>query len=119
FLSNGRSTYFGWRNSVHPAFDFQIAPPLYDVLTDSSLPSGQRTTGVAFDSLANKTDPMPIHGTHATLLLTGSNNTALSGNPVINGGFEAGDLSGWTIGFTEGGNPTFPYNGPDVPYANV
>ena len=50
---------------------------------------------------------------NATLALIGNQNLAIEGNPILNGGFETGDLTAWTKGFTPGGGITFPqYAGP-------
>lgn len=39
---------------------------------------------------------------------------------VVNGGFETGDIKGWTAGFTPGGSPTFPqFAGPNGPYVEA
>lgn len=39
---------------------------------------------------------------------------------VVNGGFETGDLKGWTPAFTPGGDPTFPEDaGPNGPYVQA
>ena len=80
---------------------------MFGVLTDQTLATEDKTTGKALAKISSTlglTDPTGdnITGVHATLHMEGDANTYFNDNPVVNGNFETGDLTGWTPDTTFG-----------------
>ena len=103
FLNAGAATYVGWSDTVLDSFAIAI-----DNTFSSRLAKGD-SVKEAFDkwTLAQRTDP----NTGAIFGYVGDGDLTLPQELIENGNFETGDLSGWTTGFTVGGD--FPqYSGP-------
>ncbi len=93
FLRNGASTFYGYTKVVNSDYSYSTGTTLFDILSDQSQMPEDRTTQKAFDSVATKTDPNPPN---AVFTMSGDPNVAIKGDLVNNGGFETGDLNGWS-----------------------
>jgi len=104
FLNAGCLTYVGWSDTV--SVDFANGAAGIDNTLFTRLANGN-TVQQAFGqwTLAQRTDP----STGAVYGYVGAGDTELPSELIENGSFETSDLSGWTTGFTEGGD--FPEYG--------
>lgn len=75
FRGNGAADYFGWRESVHASFSYDVGIALLTTLTNSKLASSDRTTARAFAGIASKTDPV---APFATFMTAGTGKLVLS-----------------------------------------
>jgi hypothetical protein len=101
FLNNGAKAYLGFSDLVNTDFSFAKGTSLFDTLTDHNLNPEDRTVGKAFDNSGGKVDPTAPHAVFQ--LAAGSDrDLALINDLVVNGGFESGDLTGWTPDTTFG-----------------
>lgn len=106
FLYAGAATYVGWSGTVSTSFSNESSG--IDNIFFSRLANGD-SVEEAFNkwTLPQRTDP----STEAIFEYVGDGSLTLPKELIENGNFETGDLSGWTTGFTVGGD--FPeYSGP-------
>ncbi len=88
FLSKGAKTYLGVDDISHGRFLKNVSVEfVHNLLTD------EHTTGEAYGAVSNKLDP---EGPYAFFDMVGSDKMHYS-NSLINGDFEFGDLSAWTV----------------------
>ncbi|HCH59395.1 MAG TPA: hypothetical protein DEV73_02140 [Candidatus Zambryskibacteria bacterium] len=86
FLNSGAKTYYGFTEYVSSAFCNTVGTQLFvDLVTN------KETTGEAFTPGQNDGSTPPAYFT-----MHGSGNLSISGTDLINGGFETGNLDGWT-----------------------
>jgi hypothetical protein len=112
FLDGGCATYVGWSDTV--SVGFANGPGGMDNTLFTRLADGDSVQqAFAQWTLAQRTDP----STGAIYGYVGDGNLKLPIELMENGNFETGDLSGWTTGFTEGGD--FPYYGSPGGYYTV
>lgn len=104
FLNAGCATYVGWSDTVSVGFANGAAGIDNTFFTRLA---GGNTVQEAFSqwTLAQRTDP----STGAIYGYVGAGDLELPSELIVNGSFETGDLSGWTTGFTQGGD--FPEYG--------
>ncbi len=87
FAGKGAKTYFGYTRIVNSDFAQSTANQLFERLV-----THLDNTGDAFNQVAPKVDPT---APNATFTMSGSDKVAYTGE-LVNGGFEKGDLTGWT-----------------------
>jgi hypothetical protein len=102
FIAKGAKTYVGWSESVGHGFAQGIEQTLF-----TRLAAGD-SVKQAFDkwTIAERTDPglFGFFTDHAFFNYFGDANLKLPTDLIKNGGFETGDLSHWTTGFTDFGS---------------
>lgn len=104
FIGNGAMTYTGYSDYVASSYAHDTA-----ITNWTSLVSGGTTSEALNDAVA-------AHGAHdgsgAYLELAGSSNLVISGEGILNGTFEDGNINGWT---GVGDVRVIPYLGPLSP----
>jgi len=103
FLSKGAKVYFGYTDYVPVNYAFNCGKSLFEHLVEGE------TAKEAFEHAIQENGE---HAGTAYFKMKGDGDLTISvKNLVENGNFEKGNLSGWTTGFTRGGD--FPeYAGP-------
>ncbi|HLM79750.1 MAG TPA: hypothetical protein VK302_03865 [Terriglobales bacterium] len=119
-FSSGEQAYLGYNNSVSLSYEYLADASFYETLTDLTRSPDQRTVQQALQQAYQSSPPLQLAaGSDPNLVLEGG---------VVNGNFDTGDFTGWTVGFTtvatenSGGGPFPEYESerevdgsPDVP----
>jgi hypothetical protein len=87
FIGKGAKTYYGYTRVVNSNFAQNVSNQLFN-----NLVVNLNNTGEAFSPVTPKVDPTTPF---ATFTQSGDNMLAYTGE-LVNGGFEKGDLTGWT-----------------------
>jgi len=101
FLGKGVKTYFGFTRVVNSDFAQTVSQTLFQKMVNDG-----KSTGDAFTP--GQVDP---GAPNATFTMTG-NNQMVYGSSLVNGGFERGDLTGWS---RMGDGRVIPQLGPITP----
>jgi len=86
FLNAGAKTFFGYSEYVYVTFAGQMGTNLFTELVNN-----KKTTGEAFVPNQHDTNVPPAY-----FQMRGDNNLSISDSELINGGFEKGNLDGWS-----------------------
>jgi hypothetical protein len=98
-MAKGAKVGFGWSLTVNRAFNAAKFQELIDPMLPTDTNTSPLTAIQAFNAIGTKVDPNPPGAvfTMRTAAAEWNNFTFVPGG-IINGGFETGDFTGWTLG---------------------